>query len=99
MLNISETHKIIINEDDKDLLSTCKNFIKFLENDYNDFLLDLSKNEKNLKKYLNHSDIIFTPEDIATKSPLTIIDAPWGSGKTYFIESLAKNIIVERRFI
>jgi len=88
-------HRIIIEADDNDLIKPCEKFIRDLENEYSNFEKELEKNTKKWNKvgYLNHKNIIFTPEDISIKSPLTIIDAPWGSGKTFFIESLAKHII------
>ena len=41
-----------------------------------------NKNKKNKK--------IINPENQFIRSPLTIIDAPWGAGKTFFVEQLVK---------
>ena len=68
----------------------CKLFIDRLSSNYKSFKKTLKENEKKWEPYLNNDQIVFTPQEIATKSPLTIIDAPWGSGKTYFIEEVAK---------
>jgi len=81
-------HKIIIEADDNDLIKPCKKFIRDLENEYSNFEKELNKNIEKWNKvgYLNHPNIIFTPEDISIKSPLTIIDAPWGAGKTFLLK-------------
>lgn len=41
----------------------------------------------NLNKENRFIKINFCPEDIVSKSPLTILDAHWGSGKTYFLNN------------
>lgn len=73
------------------------------------FLNNLIKNTKEFKKQHNkykkefddlknkgkekNKRIIFTPENILNSSPITLIDAPWGSGKTFFIENLCEYIL------
>ncbi len=90
----------------KDLENEYSNFKEKLEIDIEKWHRILCLNEKDKmlclnsenkrSKCLNNKDIFFIPEEISIKSPLTIIDAPWGSGKTFFIESLAKNIIEKK---
>ena len=86
--------EISISDEDIDLKKASKKFLETLENEHNKFIEDLNqeknKYEKikdNLKK--NGRNSIFYPEKLSKNSPMTIIDAPWGTGKTYFIEALA----------
>ena len=82
---------IELNGEPDNLQQQCQLFIQRLSESYNKFQKDLKDNEEKWKPYLKNQEIIiFTPQEIATKSPLTIIDAPWGNGKTYFIEEVAK---------
>lgn len=86
-------HKLILNNreiTEKDYAD----FIVTLENDYKNFK-DKLKKKKNEKMFENLNSnkenrfikINFCPEDIVSKSPLTILDAHWGSGKTYFLNN------------
>ncbi len=81
---------IELNGEPDNLQQQCRLFIQRLSESYNKFQKDLKDNEEKWKPYLNKELIVFTPQEIATKSPLTIIDAPWGNGKTYFIEEVGK---------
>ena len=90
---MKQPYEIIIDDLDSDLIQSSSNFINELEKNYKIFLHKLETSEEKWKKYLSNDDYIFTPESIAIKSPTTIIDGSWGSGKTFFIESLIKNII------
>ena len=81
---------IELNGEQDNLQQQCRLFIQRLSESYNKFQKDLKDNEEKWKPYLNKELIVFTPQEIATKSPLTIIDAPWGNGKTYFIEEVGK---------
>ncbi|MGL5521784.1 MAG: P-loop NTPase fold protein, partial [Metamycoplasmataceae bacterium] len=90
-------HEIIINYNDKNLEDQCSKFIIQLEKDYERFYDKLNKSEEEYNKFVldnkkNNIIIDFVPENVSLKSPLTIIDAPWGEGKTFFIESLVKYI-------
>ncbi|MGL4647415.1 MAG: P-loop NTPase fold protein [Mycoplasmoidaceae bacterium] len=81
-------------EGNKDDFNTqCEAFLKFLEEEAKIFNENYKKNRKDFQKKYDNKDIIFLPESVAVASPITIIHGPWGSGKTYFIETLAKNII------
>ncbi|AHK22643.1 KAP family P-loop domain containing protein [Candidatus Hepatoplasma crinochetorum Av] len=84
---------LIVKEDDHELINAGKIFINELEKEYEKYKENLNREYKNIEKYLNNNSVYFSNEKIDKKSPLTIIDAPWGSGKTFFIESLAKHII------
>ena len=48
------------------------------------------KNTNNKNNKNNENKKIINPENQFIRSPLTIIDAPWGAGKTFFIEQLVK---------
>lgn len=51
----------------------------------------------NLNDFFNkRKNIFLTPDLLKNKSLITYIDAPWGSGKTYFIENLIKWIKKEK---
>ena len=50
---------------------------------------DSVKKSKSVKEK-NKKRAHFTPEKVLIRSPITIIDAPWGTGKTYFIEEMGK---------
>ncbi len=81
-----EKYKIIIESEDIDLIKPCQKFINDLEQEYILFKSKLEKNEKKWESYLNNENIFFIPEEISIRSPLTIIDAPWGSGKTFLLK-------------
>lgn len=81
---------LLVNLEDKDMSKVSSEFLRDIEKGFTDFKAELQKHEKELEKYLNSSTYIFEPEKISKRSPLTIINAPWGTGKTYFIENLLK---------
>ncbi|MGL5590775.1 MAG: hypothetical protein ACRDCH_01765 [Metamycoplasmataceae bacterium] len=94
-----DSHQIIIKEN-VDLSEKVKEFIGLLEKDYRRFLSVLKKEEEKWSKIIendeykkNVENVYFTPEKVLIKSPITIIDAPWGTGKTYFIEELGRMFI------
>ncbi|MGL5358084.1 MAG: P-loop NTPase fold protein [Metamycoplasmataceae bacterium] len=99
---MKNNHKIVVDFKDNDLKKQCSYFFKQIEEDYSKFLKELEKNEIKFEeiknKYNCKSDndieVDFIPENISIKSPLTIINAPWGTGKTYFIEKMAKYIML-----
>ncbi|MGL5520098.1 MAG: P-loop NTPase fold protein [Metamycoplasmataceae bacterium] len=92
ILNKHYKHDIIISEDN--IFEECKEFIKNIENDYLNFKNKFNNNFDIFNKQNKNKEIkvFFEPESISKKSPMTIIDAPWGSGKTYFIEELCNYI-------
>ncbi len=53
---------------------------------------DSVNNLKSIKEK-NKQRAHFTPEKVLIRSPITIIDAPWGTGKTHFIEEMGKMFI------
>lgn len=91
---------ILINidgNDDEAFLNANKTFLRDLKSLYISF-----KNSSNLfvkqwnetRKSNKNFDMV--PKKIKYLSPITILDADWGSGKSYFIESLIKNCIDEK---
>lgn len=91
------SEKIIIKDDDKDLQNATEIFINSLEKQYEDFLKNREKLKENLKKYQSNNkekvNYLCDFEELIKKSPFTLIDAPWGAGKTYFIENIVKLFI------
>lgn len=84
--------KEILIDQDSDLKKECEFFIKELDLLYTDYKNNLDQLEKEWKikfKNGNFPNVSFVPEKLAIKSPLTILDGAWGSGKTHFIETLA----------
>lgn len=59
---------------------------------YKEYIKNETKEFQKIKERSNNN-VIFTPENLLNNSPITILDAPWGAGKTYFIESLCKYIM------
>ncbi len=51
---------------------------------------DLKEGEELNKFFANAENVSLTPDSLKNKSLITYIDAPWGSGKTYFIENLIR---------
>lgn len=93
--------KIIIKDDDIDLNFCGEEFIKNLEEEYESFLANITKKQMEyeaLKKSMDISPIkiSLSSAELEKKSPITIIDAPWGTGKTHFIESLVENISLKK---
>ena len=69
----------------------CQEFIDQLWESYSAYQTSLDKEQEEWQKVLEAKTTVFIePEKLTTRSPLTILDAPWGSGKTYFIEQLAR---------
>lgn len=88
-------NEIIINvtNEDTNLLNASKVFLSSLEEEYTKFKQNLITNENSNKKYQKNKNFFFCPEQLSKKSPLTILNAPWGTGKTYFIENILKLMI------
>lgn len=96
ILDKNYSHKILIDSDES-LDEQCCKFIENLEKDYNDFKNKLNQNIKKHEELRIKSEslvrILFEPENIQIKSPMTIINAPWGVGKTFFIENVCDLIL------
>ena len=73
-------------------------FIKRLEESWKVKLEDIKKAES-FNEELLKSNITITPDNLKNKSLITYIDAPWGSGKTYFIENFLEWASKETRFV
>lgn len=87
------TKELYIKIDDKELIDVSKNFLVDIEEKFKNFKEEYEKDFLNLQKYTNNNNFIFEPEKLSKKSPLTIINAPWGTGKTFFIENFIKLFI------
>lgn len=69
-------------------------FLFSLNNKYIDFKFRLNIANKIWNDFKNkniYKNVYIEPELISIKSPTTILNAPWGTGKTYFIEQIALN--------
>lgn len=78
---------------DKGLESACNTFLAELEKHHRLFKKEVEECSKDWQKYVKNKNVIFTPENISKESPLTLIYGPRGSGKSYFVECLAKLLI------
>ncbi len=77
------------NDDDFDL--ACSKFFEIMKEEVIKFESSReSKCEEWKKEEINKEEIYFESENITKQSPITIIDAPWGTGKTYFVERIIK---------
>lgn len=52
--------------------------------------IDLKNGEEEQQHFDNCEEVNITLDSLKNKSLITYIDAPWGSGKTYFVENLVK---------
>jgi SpoVK/Ycf46/Vps4 family AAA+-type ATPase len=86
---------LIIENDDAKFVKVSKKFLKDLEVQFESFKTNWNDENEKLEKYLNKKNFVFKPEKLAKKSPLTLLNAPWGTGKTYFIENFVKLFIDE----
>lgn len=68
-------------------------FLSSLNNKYNDFKNRLNTTNQIWKDFNknNGENVHIEVESMSIKSPTTILNAPWGTGKTYFIEQIALN--------
>ncbi|MGL4616605.1 MAG: hypothetical protein ACRCUM_00040 [Mycoplasmoidaceae bacterium] len=78
---------------DKGLENSCNLFLTELEKYHRAFRKEVEESFNKWEKYVKNKDVIFTPEAITKESPLTLIYGPRGSGKSYFVECLAKLLI------
>lgn len=87
------TKDLYIKLDDEELINVSEKFLLDVERNFTDFKEEYDKSFSNLQSYMNIANFIFEPEKLSKKSPLTIINAPWGTGKTFFIENFIKLFI------
>lgn len=89
---------IIVEFNDLDLIKAGGEFINKLSYLNEEFVKDINKKEIEFEKVKEkgNKNIRYMPEALTKRSPLTIIDAKWGSGKTYFIEKLMENMTFEK---
>lgn len=86
------SRNIVINT--SNLKNQCDYFINHLEKKAKKYAENIKKESDEFNKlYKKNKKIIFTPENLLNVSPITILDAPWGAGKTFFIESLCKYVL------
>ncbi len=78
---------------DKGCENLCNHFLDELEKQHKLFKKEVQESFKKWEKYTKNKNVIFTPEAISKESPLTLIYGPRGSGKSYFVECLAKLLI------
>lgn len=84
------SEELIVEHDDYELRNVSEKFINILNEENEKYIEEKNKCEKEYEEYRNNENYFFQPEILSRRSPLTIIDAPWGSGKTFFIENLIK---------
>lgn len=96
MKNQGYVKELLVKLEDSELLNVSDIFLKDIEKNFKLFQDEHAQNNTILKKYIGSVDYIFEPEKLSKKSPLTIIDAPWGTGKTFFIENFLKQFIDEK---
>lgn len=87
------SEKILISND-TNFKDKVKEFLTILANKYENFKLKRLESEFEWNKLQNKNEnneinVYIEPEQITIKSPTTILNAPWGTGKTYFIEQIA----------
>lgn len=83
---IKFSHEISI--DQKNIKDECEKFLRTLIDDTKKFKENHDKYKNDYKQIKKSENVIYTPENVLNSSPVTLIDAKWGSGKTYFIEQL-----------
>lgn len=93
IVNKGYSINLIVKEDDDKLINVGNEFISEINKEYLKYKNKLKQEIKEFEKYKENNNVYFSQEKLLKKSPLTILNAPWGSGKTHFIEQLAKNFI------
>lgn len=82
------SEKILISND-TDFKNKIKEFLVMLDEKYKLFKFELEKLQNHWNSIKKERNVYIEPEQISIKSPTTILNAPWGTGKTYFIEQIA----------
>lgn len=95
-LNIKSPNYISTSKLDKDNQKQYKNIINKLECSWKIKINDIEKAKKYSKRLKENANIKITPDDLKNLSLITYIDAPWGSGKTYFIEKFIEWISIDK---
>ncbi len=102
MKNFKKGYSININitgEDNK-LIEASKELINRLEEEYTIFHKKIEKSKTSFKEFKEKlkenkkPELYFKPETLSRMSPMTIINAPWGTGKTFFIENFAQHLLL-----
>lgn len=93
MKNKAYVVDLMVKLEDKKMINVSEKFIHNVENEYLKYIKEYKTVEDEAKKYNDSIEYLFTPEKLSKRSPLTLINAPWGTGKTYFIENLMKLLI------
>ncbi len=104
--NYINTSEMLVGDELKKISELSKDhpFILFkdlMEKSWNVKINDIKKGEELQEKFDQINDLKITVDSLKNKSLITYIDAPWGSGKTYFIEKLiewTKNEKDEKKF-
>ena len=89
--------EILITEDNLEL--RIKEFLSSLKEDYFKFNMEWSEEFTDWNKIIenkNEKELGFVPEKVLLRSPITILNAPWGTGKTHFIEIMGKMILQKK---
>lgn len=81
--------KIIIEMDDENFLKASIKYLESIENEYLKFNEKVRAFEIERKNFKEKNLIHFEPETLSRKSPISIINAPWGWGKSYFVEKFS----------
>ncbi|MDK2819998.1 MAG: hypothetical protein KFW07_04120 [Mycoplasmataceae bacterium] len=83
--------EILITENN--LEKQIKKFLKWIKNDYFHFNEEWKTENYKWKELSDNKEVGFIPEKITLRSPMTILNAPWGTGKTHFIEAMGEMIL------
>lgn len=95
MKNKILSHELLItNNNDIDL--KIKEFILVLNQEWEKHNQNINTIKHEWEKILESNEIHIEPEKLRNKSPITILDAPWGAGKTFFIEQLVKKFSIKK---
>lgn len=90
MKNNGFKKELLVKLEDKEMIDVSREFLNDVEKGYAHFNIEFQKHCADWEKYTDSDNYIFEPEKLSKKSPLTLINAPWGTGKTFFIENFMK---------
>lgn len=87
--------------EDDDWINISKKFLEDIEKNFTKYEEEYNKkqevwNEIKKTQEFKNNNHIYIPEKLSKKSPLTIINAPWGTGKTHFIENFLELLILNK---